>query len=294
MVLIVVSGIYLWKYDEMDLWLKLMLPCVVIGNFIVAYYQYSKQQSIGVIYERFARENGMTYRYENEQLPGGILFRRRNEGTCILRHTVRDNELEFGNYEYEIGTGKYRRTVTAGYFAVTLEKSMPHILLDSRKNNFRLFGEGASNLGTTPDREQRLVLEGDFGEHFDVYTPAGSERDALSILTPDVMALLIDHGGDCDIEIIGNRLYVYLPRPFDKTKSGVVYVQRVLDVLVDKLSQRTPQFLQHDTDGVPLAASQLQISDPISNVRVIVGVLVGLLVVLGVVVVVGIITTIAE
>lgn len=55
---------------------------------------------------------------------------------------------------------------------------------------------------------QRLRLEGDFDRYFAVYVPPGYERDALELLTPDVMACLIDHGRHWDVEIVDDRLIV--------------------------------------------------------------------------------------
>lgn len=57
-----------------------------------------------------------------------------------------------------------------------------------------------------PDREQRLSLEGDFDRHFALYCPAGSERDALYLFTPDILALLIDRVRGLDVEVVGDRL----------------------------------------------------------------------------------------
>ncbi len=47
-----------------------------------------------------------------------------------------------------------------------------------------------------------LELEGDFGKHFELHVPAGYERDALYVLTPDVMQVLIDEAADRRVEIV--------------------------------------------------------------------------------------------
>lgn len=57
-----------------------------------------------------------------------------------------------------------------------------------------------SNFGLHPDLE-KFTLEGDFSEHFDVYAPHGSAAETLSVLTPDMMAFLIDHGQHSNINI---------------------------------------------------------------------------------------------
>ena len=85
------------------------------------------------------------------------------------------------------------------YLSMRLPRALPHLMIDSRRNgSLRAFLPGS----------QRLSLEGDFDRHFSAYVPNGYERDALELLTPDVMACLIDHGRRWDIEVIEDRLIV--------------------------------------------------------------------------------------
>ena len=67
---------------------------------------------------------------------------------------------------------------------------------------------GNGSLRTMLPGTQKLSLEGDFDRYFSVYVPAKYERDALELLTPDVMVCLIDHGRQWDIEIVDDRLVV--------------------------------------------------------------------------------------
>ena len=64
-------------------------------------------------------------------------------------------------------------------------------------------------------RDQQLSLEGDFDIHFRLYCPTGYERDALYVMTPDLMALLIDDAGDLDAEIVDDVFYLYSNDAFD-------------------------------------------------------------------------------
>lgn len=65
-----------------------------------------------------------------------------------------------------------------------------------------------SNLGNF-GKNQRIELEGNFNQHFNVYCPEDYGRDTLYWLTPELMALLIDHMARYDIEVIDNYVYVY-------------------------------------------------------------------------------------
>lgn len=85
------------------------------------------------------------------------------------------------------------------YLVLKLPRSLPHLMIDSRKNgNLRQYLPG----------QLRLSLEGDFDRHFSVYVPDGYDRDALELLTPDVMAGLIDYGRAWDIEVVEDRMIV--------------------------------------------------------------------------------------
>ena len=88
---------------------------------------------------------------------------------------------------------------TFRYMELALPRRLPHIMIDARGNG---------SLRTMLPGTQKLSLEGDFDRYFSVYVPAKYERDALELLTPDVMVCLIDHGRQWDIEIVDDRLVV--------------------------------------------------------------------------------------
>lgn len=73
------------------------------------------------------------------------------------------------------------------------------------------------------DKGQRLELEGDFNSYFNLYVPEGEQIDALTILTPDVMQVLIDGGRPYDIELDGTTVTL--------VSSGSAYVQPKLALL---------------------------------------------------------------
>lgn len=85
------------------------------------------------------------------------------------------------------------------YLTVPLSRDLPHLMVDSLRN-----GSLRSLLPGT----ERMRLEGDFDRYFAVYAPSGYERDALELLTPDVMACLIDYGRHWDVEVVEDRLIV--------------------------------------------------------------------------------------
>lgn len=157
--------------------------------------------------KRFAEANGLSYIPEilNPSYPG-IIF---NQGhSKRARSIIRsaDSRFEFGNYNFTIGYGRNQRTYRLGYARINLVRKVPHLFIDSKANNFLGINSirGAEFKGT-----QKLELEGDFNKHFNVSVPEGYQRDALYILTPDVMAALVDNGAKLDFELVDNYLFVY-------------------------------------------------------------------------------------
>ncbi len=147
---------------------------------------------------------------------------------ALLDAVVTDNVVATGSIPFEVGNvegqvggtrteqfGKVRVTMTRrtrhrsdhGYVSIRLPRALPHFVVDAHANG--------TSLPIPISRRQRVSLEGDFDQHFALYAPAGYERDALYLFTPDVMALLIDETGDLDVEVIGDRLTIYSPHLFD-------------------------------------------------------------------------------
>lgn len=159
---------------------------------------------------KFAQANGMEFQTiaRDPQLPGMIFHQGRNR---VARDIVRGEHprlVEFGNFRYETGTDKERKTHDWGYIAIRLDVPLPNIVLDATSNN----GFFGSNLPEQFGRHQRLGLEGDFDRYFTLYAPEGYEQDALYLFTPDIMARFIDHAAALDVEIVDDWLLLYAQR----------------------------------------------------------------------------------
>lgn len=186
--------------------------------------------------DRFATVNGMTYVPGHAQpaLPGMIFGIGSSRSSSDLVRGTQPRFVEFANYQYTTGSGKNRTTHRWGYVAIKLDVPLPHIVLDARGNN-GLFG---SNLPTTFDKDQRLGLEGDFDEFFSLYCPAGYERDALYLFTPDIMARFIDNAAALDVEIVDDWLFLYGKREFSGLDPATwAWLFSVVAALLDKFAQ---------------------------------------------------------
>lgn len=128
---------------------------------------------------------------------------------------------------------------------IPLRAEAPRIQLRSRT------GAGAlSMLPRVPQARQHLRLEGNFSDVFVLSVPVGYERDALYLLTPDLMAVLLDNASDLDLEIVDSTLHVYFS-VLDLTEPDELdALLTVVAVLYERFGRRTA--LYRDEAAPPL------------------------------------------
>lgn len=212
-------------------WIRGLLTVAVlflaIGLWVFAWILLSMPADTrrGIAIDRFARERGLMYsRYGIEPERRGILLAEGRSaaprqpsridsrddparaplfriGFALWRreHAARPS-LQIGIASYKGGKNDPKGPRNAfRVLEAALPRRLPHIMIDARGNgSLRAFLPGT----------QRLSFEGDFDRFFSVYAPEGYERDALELLTPDVMACLVDYGRRWDIEIVDDRVVV--------------------------------------------------------------------------------------
>ena len=220
---------------------------VAIGFIAAIVYQARIEKIRSVKLTRFAKDNGFDFaQFTDNPLLVGMFFNKGNERTAqnIISGTVGQSPFELGNYKYAIGSGRNRRAYSMGYVRIQLERHLPHMVLDSAKNNSAAFGLQVSNLPAGIDANQRLKLEGDFNEHFTLYVPKGYEKDALYVFTPDLMALLIDTIAAYDVEIIDDQCFIYLPKTVNFDDPAVMQdILKVIEVVGQKTINRTDRYV---------------------------------------------------
>jgi len=200
-----------------------LIACaLIVGAIIRAVYRRRRYGVrtvvLGPRLPAFAAANGLRLESESTEIPVTIV----EPGTAlkILDRRVRrrlrpadfdpstPSAFELGDFHWRADHGGGRRGIAdyvIGYAAVRLPRTLPRILLKSQAPG------GSIRIG---DPEQELPLEGDWGRHFTLYCPTGYERDALQIMTPDVMASMIDGAGEWSAETEGAWLLFTTSRPF--------------------------------------------------------------------------------
>jgi len=199
--------------------------------------------------DRFADANQLAVVEGCSESPAmGVIFEQSRDRYLSLRVVSGRHPLfEVANLVSVVRIDAQRSAATNWtYLAVPLDRPLPHVLLDSKRND-SFFG---STLPEAFRRSQVLSLEGDFDEHFTLYCPEGYERDALYLFTPDVMAGMIDHAADFDVEVVGDRAYFFVDRAVDLASPAFwTSVDAILDSIAPKLSRVSDRY----TDERPAA-----------------------------------------
>jgi len=114
--------------------------------------------------DRFAQANDLVFspRDENPQYPGAIFGIGSGRAAIDHMRAKSGRFLDLGNYRYVTSSGKSSTTHNWGFMALELDRSLPHMVLDSNANN-GLFG--GTNLPAAFARDQVLSLEGDFDRY---------------------------------------------------------------------------------------------------------------------------------
>ena len=154
------------------------------------------------VWLHFAQANNWTTSPESQgesELPPSINFGHSHVFSSAINAVFESTNFLMFEYECTTGEGKSSQT---HYFTVaktTLQKNIPHIILRAKRHSADLTGD--------MENVEKLKLEGNFNDHFQLQIEKGQEVDALIIITPDVMQTLLDYSQSEDIEIIGNNLF---------------------------------------------------------------------------------------
>ncbi|MEW2460758.1 hypothetical protein [Microbacterium sp. K41] len=195
-----------------------------------------------------ARALGWDYRADvGDRLWGGSVDEQIERGNRTATDLIdaRESAVPFDSVErtFVVGDGEGSTLHTVRAVRIPLPSEAPRLTLRSRR--------GGGALSVLPQRARRgsvLTLEGDFSDVFEVSVPAGYETDALYVLTPDLMAVLLDESPHLDLEIVDSTLHVYFPARDLTQPAELSRFLTTIAVLHDRFGRRT--FLYRD-DAAP-------------------------------------------
>lgn len=188
------------------------------------------------IWQDFAAANGWPAinRSGDADLPPSTNYGHSRNYGMVVKAQLGQIICAIFTYDTTTGEGKYQTTHYFTVASVALPKNLPHIILNSKKDK-------ADIQTRFPDYE-KLKLEGDFNNYFNLLISKGQEIDALAILTPDVMQTLISANADEDIEINGQQLYFILrndKRDTESIKKLIASTEALANQIIQNISLST-------------------------------------------------------
>jgi hypothetical protein len=164
----------------------------------------------------------------------------------------------FGNVLPAGNGGEAHAPYGWGFLAVHLDARVPRMTLVPRgsRASFRAPLQAYA-------RNQMMSLEGDFDKHFQLYAPTDYSRDALYVITPDLMALLIDHLPGSYVETFDDTLVVITREPYDFRKPAAWHqLNLLLETVIPKAVRQTRNYrdARSDVHGhITAAGSRLRV-----------------------------------
>lgn len=246
----------------------LITTIVIVGISVAVYYGSRMEARRRVRLSWFAADNKLVYQPAVTGIAhAGMFFQlghSRRVTHSLTGSLSNGGTFQFADYNYTTGSGKNQQTHTMSFIRIQLERHLPHMVLDSMKNNMKLFGANMSNLPVSFKKDQVLTLEGNFNDYFKLYAPKEYERDALYVFTPDLMALFMDTIAVNDAEIIDDQLYVYSSRTI--TYENPVVVQNIMKI-VELVGGRTIRRTDRYSDERATAADAGSVAAPARRLK---------------------------
>lgn len=187
-----------------------------------------KDKQKEVKFNDFATANG--FEYISGGTPGtetGAIFG--FGGARFVKRIVSGNyngfPFWFGHYRYSTGVLANSRTIRQGVMSIQLGRHFSHILIDG----------GIQALSAAKATNTFVELSGvdpSVTDVYRVYHLAGQEQEVRSIVTPELLfAMRHKVQRRFDVEIRGDRMYVYTGLFLEPTEKDVKSLLTILDVL---------------------------------------------------------------
>lgn len=188
----------------------------------------------------FAASNTMSYSARRSPIPrlSSVLDLVRSRYLDSFGFSIAGREVFAANATSADSSSQSHAPDGWGVVAFALDTHVPHLYLAPRT---RVWNAMAPLVAIALD--QRLQLEGDFDRHFTLYAPNGYERDALYVITPDLMALLIDELPGSHVEVHRDVLTITRPQPFDFAQPQTwQQIARLIDTVGRKAVRQTHRY----------------------------------------------------
>jgi hypothetical protein len=232
----------------------LFLFPVLVG---VILYSYIKAEIRDKFYEQFARAH--KFSFEKAGLPmaldGGLFSLGEDRtGFDLVEGQMQGFPLALFNYSFTVRDyasaiqEQQQHTYSNTIVRLEFPKVFPSIYMRVRPG---FFSDG--ELPNLAGNREKLELEGDFNEHFEIYVQKGLEIELYQIFNPEFMARLLDHWKNYTLEFVGKHLYVYSPsvvyttEDMNKLYALVQYLVQAVGPLNERMGNEVSAFTDLST-----------------------------------------------
>lgn len=212
----------------------LMLAPIGLGVLFLSYPSDKDELDKSLI--RFGADNDLAYLPDVNYQSEGVIFKVGNKDhfTSPMFHG-KLHSYEFAMYWHRFTTGSGNNNTPRNYavFEIEVPKRLPHIFLDCKHNDILQ----REVLGIFNDNE-RIVLEGDFNNYFNVYGLRRYAAEILTLLNPAFMDSLVKNDTSYELEFKDNTVYVYLPDQFAPTAEGIIDLYTAGEFMILELQKQ--------------------------------------------------------
>lgn len=201
------------------------------------------------ILKEFAIDNNFKFVKDTGYESSGVVFQAGNNDhttSGTVEGELYGHKISLYTHRFSTGGGKSRMTHSYGVMEIGLTKAVPHIFIDSKKNNW--FS------GETLDvfRAQDMVeLEGDFNDYFRIFAVKDYAMEVLTLLNPAFMQSLIENATRVEIEMIDDRAFIYVRDAFFTNKDSIIKVFNAAEFLILNLSKQLDTFTFTPNEKMP-------------------------------------------
>ncbi len=210
-------------------------PLMIFPLFaMLVVYGVIRQKAEDAFFEQFALANNFSFQKKGLPLDfnGSLCFVGHSQiGRDLVSGEFQDIPFALLNYQYTVGSGKNSHTYIYTAFRLDFPSSLPPIFLKPKYCYF-----GGSMFGNISDEaKQKLNLEGNFNDYFDLWTKHDYEIETLQLFTPDFMQKIQDTWNKFSIEFKDNQIYVYHGHMITKDEE-LESMYQLIQYLVNKIT----------------------------------------------------------
>jgi hypothetical protein len=216
-----------------------VFPFVITATIIVSiakFHQHKYATKLRLL--RFALDNGLQYLVETRPpFHDTIVLKIGHSPSWSNELRWPNDEMVLSDYQFITGSGRYSTTHYLSLAKVKLPRKVPHLFLSSKTTPIL-----RSYINQEVYHIEKVKLEGDFSKHFELFIPPGYHVDTLQIFTPDVMAVLLDHGKEFNFELIDDTCYIYCSETIEKNPQQIRKLITIAELLSPQLGRQAKTY----------------------------------------------------